>query len=76
MATNDGSDITLLKVKGEGSFIDDQTRKDYVKSLASAITTVINKHGKRKSEDSGAHRRSTMQAKLLSLQEAKLQKGC
>jgi len=54
MTTNGGDDITLLKVKGEASFVDDQTRKDYVKSLASAIITVVNKHGSAKLKTVGA----------------------
>ena len=48
------SDITLLKVKGEGSFQDDRSRKDYVKSLASSILTVIGKHGHAKLKTVGA----------------------
>jgi hypothetical protein len=33
--SNTEPDITLLKVKGEGSFTSDELRKGYVKSLAS-----------------------------------------
>lgn len=54
MTTSGSDDITLLKVKGEGSFVDDQARKDYVKNLASAITTVVNKHGSAKLKTVGA----------------------
>jgi hypothetical protein len=54
MSTNGADDITLLKVKGEGSFVDDQARKDYVKSLASAIMTVVGKHGSAKLKTVGA----------------------
>jgi stage V sporulation protein SpoVS len=52
--SNDVPDITILKVKGESNFADDQARKDYVKSLASAITTVIGKHGHAKLKTVGA----------------------
>lgn len=54
MTTNDNVDITILRVKGEGNFQDDQSRKDYVKSLASAISTVISKHGHAKLKTVGA----------------------
>jgi stage V sporulation protein SpoVS len=47
-------DITLLKVKGEGSFQDDQSRKEYVKSLAAAVITVVSKHGHAKLKTVGA----------------------
>jgi len=45
MTANPQNDLTILKVKGESSFPDDQSRKEYVKSLASAILTVVSKHG-------------------------------
>lgn len=54
MTTQNSDDVTLLKVKGEGSFADDQSRKDYVKSLASAINTVVLKHGSAKVKTVGA----------------------
>jgi hypothetical protein len=54
MSNADNVDVTLLKVKGEGSFTDDSARKDYVKSLASAIITVVNKHGHAKLKTVGA----------------------
>lgn len=54
MSSNMNDDITLLKVKGEGSFADDKARKDYVKNLASAIVTVVNKHGSAKLKTVGA----------------------
>lgn len=47
-------DVTILKVKGEGSFQDDNSRKEYVKSLAFAIMTVIMKHGHAKLKTVGA----------------------
>jgi stage V sporulation protein SpoVS len=54
MTTQNSDDVTLLKVKGEGSFVDDQARKEYVKSLASAISTVVFKHGSAKVKTVGA----------------------
>ena len=54
MATSSTDDITLLKVRGESGFQDDQARKDYVKSLASAIMTVVTKHGSAKVKTVGA----------------------
>lgn len=54
MSSNDTADLTLLKVKGEGSFDSDKSRKDYVKSLASAISTVVAKHGSAKLKTVGA----------------------
>lgn len=54
MTTHDGDDLTLLKVKGEASFYDDKSRKDYVKSLATAINIVITKHGSAKLKTVGA----------------------
>ena len=54
MSNTHSDDVTLLKVKGEGSFVDDQNRKDYVKSLASAISTVVGKHGSAKLKTVGA----------------------
>lgn len=51
---NSFNDLTVLKVKGESSFQDDKSRKDYVKSLASAILTVISKHGHAKVKTVGA----------------------
>lgn len=44
-------DPTLLRIKGEGGFEGhtdaekDHARRDYIKKLASAILTVISKHG-------------------------------
>jgi stage V sporulation protein SpoVS len=54
MTTHNDNDITLLKVKGESAFIDDAARKNYVKSLASAINTVVTKHGSAKVKTVGA----------------------
>ncbi len=54
MTSNNPEDITILRVKGEASFQDDQSRKNYVKSLASAITTVVGKHGYAKLKTVGA----------------------
>ena len=54
MTTNNHDDVTILKVKGEGAFQDDISRKEYVKSLASAIMTVISKHGHAKLKTVGA----------------------
>lgn len=52
--SNSEPDITLLKVKGEGSFTSDELRKGYVKSLASAVLTVVSKHGHAKLKTVGA----------------------
>lgn len=52
--SNTEPDITLLRVKGEGSFTSDETRKSYVKSLASAVLTVVSKHGHAKLKTVGA----------------------
>ena len=38
-------DPTLLKVKGESGFQNDEERKFYIKKLTSAILTVVGKHG-------------------------------
>jgi len=54
MTNGSQDDITILRVKGEGSFLDDISRKEYVKSLASAINTVISKHGHAKLKTVGA----------------------
>ena len=54
MTTNNHDDVTILKVKGEGAFQDDASRKEYVKSLASAVMTVISKHGHAKLKTVGA----------------------
>lgn len=52
--SNSDLDVTLLKVKGEGSFASDDLRKGYVKSLASAVITVVSKHGSAKLKTVGA----------------------
>ena len=52
--SNNETDITLLKVKGEGSFTSNDLRKGYVKSLASAVLTVVLKHGHAKLKTVGA----------------------
>ena len=47
-------DVTILKVKGEANFKDDQARKEYVKNLAFANMIVIQKHGHAKLKTVGA----------------------
>lgn len=54
MNSSSPDDITILRVKGESSFQCDQSRKEYVKSLAYAINTVILKHGHAKLKTVGA----------------------
>lgn len=49
-----GDDPTLLKIKGESGFFGetdqekDNSRKEYIKKLASAVLTVFSKHGSAK----------------------------
>lgn len=46
---NDQEDPTILKVRGEKAFEGNREKsKEYVKGLASAILTVIHKHGSAK----------------------------
>ncbi len=47
-------DVTLLKVKGEKGFDNEQSRKNYIKSVSSAILAVIAKHGYAKVKSVGA----------------------
>jgi stage V sporulation protein SpoVS len=54
MSTSPQNDLSILKVKGEGNFQDDQSRKEYVKALSSAILTVVSKHGHARLKTVGA----------------------
>lgn len=47
-------DQTILKVRGESSFENKNDLKNYIKSLASAVMTVVEKHGHAKLKIVGA----------------------